>query len=85
VSYSDPMHDHNGGIYRAANFQYLGKTARETHNINKDGEIIHRRVPYRYKNRKGYGDGVEAMARARRELGLEKHTTPAKDRWFIAL
>ena len=85
VSFSDPMHGHSGGIYKAANFTHLGKTASATHNIDEDGNIVHRRRPYKHKQRKGYPNGEEGMAMARRDLGLKKYTTPPKDRWFISL
>lgn len=84
VSFSDPMHGHSGGIYRAANFTHMGKTASATHNIDADGNIVHRRVPYHHKRAKGYPDGV-GMEMARHDLGLKKHTTPPKDRWFLEI
>ena len=84
VSFSDPMHNHNGGIYKAANFTHLGKTAAATHNIDAEGNIIHRRIPYHHKRAKGYPDGV-GMEMARADLGLKKYTTPPKDRWFLEL
>lgn len=85
VSFSDPMHGHSGGIYRAASFEYMGKTAAETHNIDKDGNVVHRRRPYLHKRKMGYPDGEEGMAMARRDLGLKKYTTKPKDRWFKQL
>lgn len=84
VSFSDPMHNHNGGIYKAANFTHLGRTASATHNINEAGEIVHRRIPYHYKRKKGYPDGI-GMEMARADLGLKKYTTPPKDRWFLQI
>jgi hypothetical protein len=84
VSFSDPYHDHNGGIYKAANFEYLGKTQAAVHNKNEKGEVIHRRIPYHHKRKMKYPDGV-GMEMARRDLGLEKFTTPPKDRWFIEI
>lgn len=84
VSFSDPMHNHNGGIYKAANFTHLGKTQAATHNINEAGEIVHRRIPYHHKRAQGYPDGV-GMEMARNDLGLKKYTTPPKDRWFLQI
>ena len=84
VSFSDPMHGHNGGIYKAANFTHLGQTQATIHNINEEGEIIHRRIPYHHKRRMGYPDG-EGMEMARKDLGLTKYKTPPKDRWFLKL
>ena len=37
----------SGGIYKAANFQYLGKTNEEIHVMDTEGNIIHRRVAYK--------------------------------------
>ena len=85
VSFSDPMHDHHGGIYKAANFTHDGMTGRETHNKNEAGDVIHRRIPYQHKRRMGYPDGVEGMARARKDLKLVKFTTPAKHRWLLKI
>ena len=84
VSFSDPMHGHSGGIYRAANFEHIGMTAAATHNIDEDGNIVHRRIPYHHKRAMKYPDG-EGMEMARRDLGLKKFTTPPKDRWFLEL
>lgn len=47
-SFSDPMHSHDGTIYKAANFIYLGKTQEEIHYTDPTGRVVHRRVPYRY-------------------------------------
>jgi hypothetical protein len=57
VSFSDPMHNHSGGIYKAASFTHLGKTDPATHNKDKDGNIVHRRIPYHHKRKMGYPDG----------------------------
>lgn len=47
-SFSDPEHDHNGGIYKASNFFCLGQTAPEVHYVGLQGEFVHRRKPYKY-------------------------------------
>lgn len=80
VSFSDPAHNHNGGIYKAANFTHLGKTNAETHAIDKDGTIRHRRYYFRYARRKDI-----SVAQAREELGLKLVKTLPKDRWFLPL
>ena len=80
ISFSDPGHGHNGGIYKAANFTYLGTTNPEYHAIDKDGNIRHRRYYYRYARRNGV-----TMAEARTELGLRRVKTAAKDRWFLVV
>jgi len=89
----------SGGIYKAANFQYLGKTSAVYHCINSIGEIVHRRVAYKLKERrnaKTYGpkellpgkkwpEGAMTIAEARKELGLKTIRTEPKDRWFLDL
>ena len=80
VSFSDPEYGHDGGIYKAANFQHLGKTNAEFHLLDKDGVIHHRRLVQRYKERKGI-----TIAEAREELGMVRHKVCPKDRWFLPL
>ena len=80
ISFSDPAYGHNGGIYRAANFKNLGKTNSETHAIDADGTVRHRRLYFRYARRKEID-----VAQARQELGLKLVKTLPKDRWFIVL
>lgn len=80
VSFSDPAHGHCGGVYRAANFQHLGKTNPETHSIDLEGNVRHRRYYFRYARRKGI-----SVSKAREELGLKLVKTVPKDRWFIQI
>ena len=80
VSFSDPEHSHNGGIYRAANFSYLGKTNAETHAMDLDGNVRHRRYYFRYARRNNV-----SVEKAREALGLTLIKTQPKDRWFIKL
>lgn len=80
VSFSDPNYGHSGGIYKAANFQHLGKTNPENHVVEADGTIRHRRLYFRYARRNGV-----SVAQAREELGLKLIKTVPKDRWFIQI
>lgn len=80
VSFSDPAHGHTGGIYKAANFVYLGQTFREWHVQDAEGIIRHRRYPYRFARRNGC-----TIGEAREQLGLTRVLMPAKDRWFLAI
>lgn len=80
VSFSDPMHGHSGGIYKASNFKHLGVTNAEYHVIDKDGVVRHRRYPYRYAERNGC-----SIQEARDILGLERFKTEPKDRWFLKI
>jgi hypothetical protein len=87
-----------GFIYAAANFKYLGKTDQLWHVVNRDGNIVHRRVAYRFKNRHNAkltnapllpglinGRGEMTMKEARELLGLTPIRTPSKERWFLVL
>jgi hypothetical protein len=92
ISYSDPANSHHGGIYRAANFRYLGQTAAEWHVIDKQGIIRHRRVAYKFmqrENARARAAGVPAppltLADARGMLGFTRHQTSPRDRWFLDL
>lgn len=93
LSFSDPAFGHEGTIYKAANFTNLGKSAPVYHVKDKDGNLRHRRVAYRYKenfNHKTYGakpwpDWCMSIAEARNLLGFETVRTQPKDRWFLKL
>jgi len=65
-SFSDPMHSHDGTIYRAANFIHLGKTKAETHFTDLDGRVVHRRVPYRYTQNHNVAKVQESEERKKR-------------------
>ena len=80
ISFSDPEHGHNGGIYKAANFIHLGKTNPEIHTIDKNGVKRHRRFPYRYAKRNNC-----SIEEARQALNLKKIKTLPKDRWFLGI
>jgi len=80
VSFSDPEQNHNGGIYKAANFKHLGKTNPEIHVIDENGIKRHRKYPYRYSQRKNI-----SIQEARKILKLTRIKTCPKDRWFIEI
>ena len=80
VSFSDPEHGHNGGIYRAANFQHIGQSSPEFHLVDENGEKRHRRYAFRYARRNGID-----VAEARDRLGVSRQKTAPKDRWFLCI
>jgi hypothetical protein len=80
VAFSDPEYGHTGGVYRASNFDYLGKTNAEMHTFDGEGNKRHRRYAFRFARRKNIT--IEA---ARNELGLQRVATLPKDRWFIKI
>jgi hypothetical protein len=80
VTFSDPNHGHNGGVYRAGNFQSIGKTNGEWHTIDEEGEVRHRRYAYRHARRNGI-----SIPEARERLGLKRIETLPKDRWILQI
>ncbi len=78
VSYSDPAHGHNGGIYKASNFRHLGRTGDGYHTADRKGQIVHRRRAYRLAKREGI-----STAAARKRLGLKVQRTMGRDRWLL--
>lgn len=95
VSFSDPEHNRltrikdtpycSGGLYKAANFQYLGKTNPERHLLDNDGAKRHRRYAYRYLERQRRLGNRMSPAEARAILGVTPIRTEPKDRWFLDL
>jgi hypothetical protein len=93
-----PQHG-SGGIYKAANFQYLGLSSPVYHCVDKNGVIVHRRKAYKYKekiNRERFGpkenfpdkkwpDGAMTIGEARDLFGLTPIKTPPKDIWLLDL
>jgi hypothetical protein len=77
VSFSDPAHGHNGGIYKAASFSHLGQTNEERHVVDVNGVVRHRRYAFRYARRNSC-----TIEEARQRLGLKIVKTVRKDRWF---
>lgn len=80
VSFSDPEYGHNGGIYRASNFQHLGTTNPEWHLIDDNGNRMHRRRAHRHSERNKC-----TIEESRQALGLKRIKTLPKDRWFIQI
>jgi len=97
VSYADPSENGTiaptprttpwqcGGIYAASNFKYLGKVPAERHFRDRNGNFVHRRVPYRLMKRRIAQGGEMTMPQAQAEMGLVPWVMMPKERWFIEL
>jgi hypothetical protein len=95
VSFSDPEYNRfrdqkdvpycSGGIYKAANFEYLGQTNAEMHVIDKQGIRHHRKYAYRYMQRQHAKGNPITLDEARQALGVVPIKTAPKDRWFLDL
>jgi hypothetical protein len=59
VSFSDPEHNHQGELYRIANFINLGSTRAEVHYVGPDRSFVHRRVPYRQMQKYNIAKALE--------------------------
>lgn len=76
ISFADPYQGHEGGIYKAGNWIYLGKTSAKYDFIMPDGKVL---------NRRGYtGKSFDGK---KRELpsGAEKKWMPPKHRYGFPL
>ena len=78
VAFSDPEQGHEGGLYRAGNWTYLGLTNAEWHLMDKDGNMRHRRFAFRYARRNGL-----TVSEARTALGCSRVLTKPKHRFAI--
>ena len=81
VSFSDPAYNHTGGIYKAANFQHLGKTGAERVYVDGNGQIVHPRKVNHYSWR----HSLTEVQIARKLLKKYEVQMPGKDRWFLEL
>jgi hypothetical protein len=71
VSYADPMHGHNGVIYKASNFKLVGMTPDDKGFLDPEtGKTYHSRA-MRTKYKNDYKPFVKRL-RAKMELGLLK-------------
>lgn len=76
VAYADPMHGHEGTVYKASNFVHMGLTNPEYHVETLEGELRHRRYIHRYSERSGM-----TVGEVRSMLQVERIQTPGKHRW----
>ena len=76
VAFADPEFNHEGTVYKAAGFEYMGETNPEFHLIDDAGNKRHRRYAYRYARRNNI-----TIDQARKDLGLSRIKTKPKYRW----
>jgi hypothetical protein len=77
VSYADPAQGHNGGIYQAMNWHYVGDTAPNSVLVDPEGNTVHQRTVNRAK-RKGFST-KESYEQ------LERKTVPGKHKYAYSL
>lgn len=80
VAFSDPAHQHTGGIYRASGYTHAGQTQTEYHNVTADGAVVHRRKSHRLARATGV-----SIETARKRLRQNRIRTMRKDRWVKAI
>jgi len=87
VSYADPAHGHEGGIYRASNFEYQGLSGRDVAYLDPETGKRHHSRSLRVRTRRG-GEYKPFVKRLRRKqaLGLlVKVELPRKHRYVYRL
>jgi hypothetical protein len=78
IAFADPMHGHEGIVYKASGFKLEGMTNPEWHLQDSQGEIRHRRFAFRYARR----NKVDIQT-ARQKLGVLRIRTEPKFRWVL--
>lgn len=78
VAYSDPQAGHDGGIYRAAGFLFIGQSEGVPQYRAGDGKTVHSRTL-------SHGAGTHSV-RFFREHGIEVEVVPQNPKWtYVAL
>jgi len=80
MSFSDPAQGHDGGIYKAANFEHVGQTNPGLACLGEDGQKHHRKYPFNYAKNNGC-----TIKEAYRILRLKRLELPPKDRWLLCI
>ena len=80
VSYADPNNGHNGSIYQALNFIYIGETAKTNKYYDKTGKMWHSRQVSEKGYNIQYGERVKALKPSEllkcKEKGKYKYVYP---------
>lgn len=79
VSYADPNQDHDGTIYQAMNWYYIGQTNPQNILVDENGEQVHKRTVNRAK-KKGFSTakGYDKLKK-KRVPGKHKYVYPLDD------
>jgi hypothetical protein len=77
VSYADPAENHNGGIYQAMNWVFVGDTAPSSTLVDDNGNKVHQRTVNRAK-KKGFDT-------RKSHKNLTRKKTPGKYKYAYAL
>jgi len=78
ISYSDLYYNHTGGVYKATNFIFLGKTKKQLHFINKKGNLLSKKALSNYAK---YNNITFAEAKR----NFKSIYTEEKNRWFYKI
>lgn len=80
VSFTDPEYGHTGGVYKAANFEYLGETTSQTLFKDTTGNIRHRRIVSNYAKNNSC-----SFEQAIKLLKLKEYEAMPKQRWLLCI
>lgn len=72
ISYADPEVGHEGIIYRASNFKYLGQQAKATQAVKFEGKVYHSRVVWGRNAQGEYKETAKTIQYAMKK-GLAKN------------
>lgn len=81
LAFSDPGVGHQGTIYRAANFVYLGTTSPSYHYEAPDGRYVHKRVPWNRAKAADPGRHPVAETEMAEAMGLVRVEDEGKHRY----
>lgn len=80
VSFADPRFGHSGTVYKAANWKYVGQTAKSYIYIGQDGAEVNKKTLYDWAKRHNKKESEAAL-----ELRLSKVYTPRKFKFVYDL
>lgn len=80
ISFADTTQGHEGTVYKAANWQYDGKTGRSFHYIDDSGNTIHKKTVYDLARKAGKKEAEYAQA-----IGYKKVRHLPKKRYLLHL
>ena len=85
LSYADPYQGHQGTIYQASNWYYIGKTQGGKKMVNHRNEEVHPRLVSMYKKRHPEKYGNMKMDEIMKELGWKYMEGSSKHRYCYLL
>jgi GNAT superfamily N-acetyltransferase len=80
ISFADPRFGHSGGLYRASNWTFVGRTGKSYFYVDEDGVELNKKAVYSRARASGLKESDHVM-----RLGLRKVLTPRKLKFVYPL